>query len=98
MANFLIRRRPQADVDPLRLIRDQLRRFQALDPYADLTDMEPVVSGVQNAALFDPDFDIHESEDEIVIRADLPGVRQDDLDINVMGNRLRIVGKRELEN
>ena len=38
-----------------------------------------------------------ENKDGYVFRADLPGVREDDLDISLTGNRLTISGKREQE-
>ena len=44
---------------------------------------------------WEPFMDIWESEDEWLVVADLPGVRDEDLDVEVMENQLTISGKRE---
>src|SRR5262249_25626173 len=47
---------------------------------------------------FVPDFDVRESKDAYVFRADLPGFREEDIEINLTGNRLTVSGKREVEH
>ena len=42
-----------------------------------------------------PDVDVYETEDAFVVRAELAGVRRDDLRVTVDGERLRIRGIRE---
>jgi HSP20 family protein len=42
-----------------------------------------------------PRFDVHETAGEIVLRADLPGIKQENLEITLTANQLRIAGKRE---
>src|ERR1043166_864407 len=42
-----------------------------------------------------PDFEVRETDDEYVVRADVPGLTSDDLDVTASGNRLQISGKRE---
>jgi len=44
---------------------------------------------------FAPRFDVHETAGEIVLRADLPGIKQENLEITLTANQLRIAGKRE---
>jgi HSP20 family protein len=46
---------------------------------------------------FVPHFDVKESGEGFLFRADLPGVKESDLDISVHGNRLTISGKRDVE-
>jgi HSP20 family protein len=46
---------------------------------------------------FVPAFDVRESKDRYVFQADLPGFRDEDVDISLNGNRLTIAGKREAE-
>jgi HSP20 family molecular chaperone IbpA len=48
-------------------------------------------SGVSDSALRPP-VDIHETADELVLRADMPGVTRERLDIRVDGNNLLIEG------
>ncbi len=44
-----------------------------------------------------PEVDIYESEKEIVLKADLPGVNLDDVDIRVENNTLTVQGERKFE-
>jgi HSP20 family protein len=44
-----------------------------------------------------PAVDIHETEHELVVKADLPGVKVEDLDIRVENNILTIRGERRFE-
>src|SRR5687767_5545509 len=46
---------------------------------------------------FTPDFDVKESKESYVFIADLPGVKEKDIEISVAGCRLSVRGKRELE-
>jgi HSP20 family protein len=41
--------------------------------------------------------DIHETENELVLKADLPGINEKDLDIRVENNMLTIRGERKFE-
>ena len=45
-----------------------------------------------------PDVDIYETEHELVVKADLPDVNPQDLDIHVENNILTIRGERKFEN
>ena len=45
-----------------------------------------------------PALDIKEGDDEIVVRAELPGVDPKDLDITVAGDLLTLSGKKRGEN
>ena len=74
--------------DPFRVMRDVLR----WDPFREL---EATAGG--DYGLFAPSFDVKENKDGYVFRADLPGVREDDLEIALTGNHLTISGKREQE-
>jgi HSP20 family protein len=44
-----------------------------------------------------PAVDIHETENELVLKADLPGIDEKDLDIRVENNMLTIRGERKFE-
>ena len=74
--------------DPFRVMRDVLR----WDPFREL---EAAAAG--DYGLFAPSFDVKENKDGYVFRADLPGVKEEDLEISLTGNRLAISGKREAE-
>lgn len=77
--------------DPLQLLmRDpfQLMRDMLVEPFRALTGRE---------AAWNPGFEIRETDDAFVFRADMPGVRDEDIDISMIGNQLQISGKREQE-
>ena len=73
---------------PLRLMRRLLNwdPFQAIAPSIPLAPMG-----------FVPSFDVKESKEGYLFKADLPGLKEADLDITVTGNRLTVAGKREAE-
>src|SRR5690348_1559997 len=90
MANLVRRNQEQLPGlwEPMRLMRDML----GWDPF---TEMLPSVG--QNEVVFAPRFEVKETKDAYVFKADLPGVKEDDLDVTVTGNRLTVSGKREAE-
>jgi len=44
------------------------------------------------------DFEVRETEDAFLFKADMPGIKPNDLDISLSGNQLQIAGKREREH
>lgn len=64
------------------------------DPFR---QMAPFLSGDEHPAHYTPDFEIKETKDGFVFKADLPGIQEKDLEITMTGNRLTISGKREAE-
>jgi len=76
--------------DPERLMREVLEA----DPFA---RMEPLIQLRPPEGWFTPDIDLKETKDGFEVRADLPGVKESDIDISVSGRRLSISGKREEE-
>jgi HSP20 family protein len=98
MAN-IIRRYPGQEAaqgggawDPFRAVRDAFR----WDPFREI---EAALGGeLRTATSFAPTFDVKETKDAYVFRADLPGVKEDDLEISLTGNRLVVSGHREQES
>jgi HSP20 family protein len=74
---------------PFRLLRDMFR----WEPFRELERglLPPRWVG------FSPDVEVRETKDAYVFQVDLPGVKEEELDISVTGNRLSISGKRETE-
>jgi HSP20 family protein len=48
--------------------------------------------------LWSPSVDVAENQNEIVLRAEVPGMRQEDIDIELTGDTLTIRGERRFEN
>ncbi len=87
----LVRRNPYKDIvqrrepDPFALMQEMLR----WDPFQELL--------ATNERGFAPSFEVKETKKAYVFRADLPGVKEEDLDLSLSGNRLTISGHREEE-
>jgi HSP20 family protein len=95
MANLIRRGAPSelmpGRFDPAQMVRDLMR----FDPFQAMARMAPALE--QQLARFVPDFEVKETPEGYVFKADLPGVSLDDLDITVSGNRLLVSGRREAE-
>jgi HSP20 family protein len=95
MANIVRRRReerergelmePSPVWEPFRMMRDLLR----WDPFRELEAFAPVGRG------FVPSFDVSETKDAYLICADLPGVKEEDLEVSMTENRLQVSGRRD---
>jgi HSP20 family protein len=69
------------------------------DPFAmarELLSWDPFFGGRQTTA-FAPAFEVKETADSFVVKADLPGVAESDLDIAVHNNVLTVSGSRQAE-
>ena len=49
------------------------------------------------AGLWNPAVDVYETNDSIVMKADLPDVKQNEVDVSIEGNTLTIKGERKRE-
>jgi HSP20 family protein len=78
---------------PLRAMRDLLR----WDPFR---EMAPFLASLPafDRLEWSPSFDVTENKDSYVFKADVPGVKKEDLEITTTGNRLQISGKRDTEH
>ena len=76
------------ELDPFRLMREML----GWDPFREMT---PLFSSAVPA--FAPAFEVKETKESFVFKADLQGVKESDLEVTIAGNRLTLAGKREAE-
>ena len=74
--------------DPWRSVRALL----AWDPFRDLAPFS-----LERDAFLAPAFDIKETKDAYVFKADVPGIQEKDLEVTLTGNRLTVSGKRDAE-
>jgi HSP20 family protein len=94
MANLIRRTEPEREMtptawEPIRLMRELLN----WDPFA---EMMPSLRGGE-VGVFAPRFEVKETKDAYVFKADLPGIDEKDVEISLTGNRLTVSGKREAE-
>jgi HSP20 family protein len=97
MANLIPRHTRPAPIarrfgewDPFERLRDLL----AHDPFQDLSRRW---FGEEGSMSFAPRFDTQEDQEGFVIKADMPGMKEADVDVSITGNRLMISGRREEE-
>jgi HSP20 family protein len=100
MSNISIRRQPtdkptvapqvEATWDPWRTMRALL----SWDPFREMASL-PVID--ERGAIFAPAFDVKETKDSYLFKADVPGMQDKDLEVTITGNRLTVGGKREEE-
>jgi HSP20 family protein len=75
-------------------------RAIARDPYLlarELLGWDPFFSSSRPSSAFVPAFEVKETNDSFVLRADIPGVEEKDLDIAVHNGVLTVSGRRQAE-
>ena len=89
-----------------------LIRWRGSDPLKDLLDLQREMNCVFDASLgrsargetalteavWAPAVDIYDQKDNLVIKADLPGMTQKDIDVSVEDDILRIKGEKKKEH
>jgi HSP20 family protein len=75
-------------------------RYVARDPFQfarDLLSWDPFFAGTRQASAFVPAFEVKETSEAFVLKGDLPGVAESELDIAVHSNVLTVSGSRQSE-
>lgn len=96
MANIDVRKNDQPqqstttarEWEPARLMRSLL----SWDPFREMAPF-----ALDRELGFAPAFEVKETKDGYLFKADVPGVKREDIEINLAGNRLSISGKRDAE-
>jgi HSP20 family protein len=78
----------QPSWEPFRVMRD----LMGWDPFREMAPFVP-----QAPLGFSPSFEIKETKDAYLFKADVPGVKESDIEVTLTGNRLTVSGKREAE-
>jgi HSP20 family protein len=73
----------------------RMRDFFDWDPFGDMWQGGERQGGRGMELM--PSFDVRETRDGYVFNADLPGMTEDDIEVNVTGNRLTVSGSRQAE-
>jgi HSP20 family protein len=74
------------------LVHKEPLRFSGFPMLRSLMDREPL-----RELVFTPTFDVKETKEAFLVKADLPGVAEKDLEVTLSGTRLIVSGKREEE-
>jgi HSP20 family protein len=96
MTNLSVRQNRRA-IPHRQLMRDPFESFRVLWNWDPLRGLERAVDTGRPRIEFAPSFDILERDDAFVLKADLPGVKDEDLDVTVTENQLTVSGSRHAE-
>ncbi len=77
-----------APINELNRIRNEINRIFE-DPFDLLVPSTTFFEGGE------PTLDVYEDKDKITVRAELPGMKKEDIDISLQGNTLTISGERK---
>lgn len=79
--------------EPFQMMRD----LMGWDPFQMFGTM-PMMRGRRSGdMMWSPNIEIRENKDGYVFKCDVPGLKPEELDVSVTGDRLQISGKREQE-
>lgn len=81
------------------LVRRESNPVRYRDPFAlarDLFAWDPFGAN-RPTAIFAPDFEVKETADSYVVKADLPGLKEENLDVSLHNGVLSITGSRQAE-
>ncbi|HTQ43499.1 MAG TPA: Hsp20/alpha crystallin family protein [Polyangiaceae bacterium] len=100
MANITIRKqngdKPIA-ATPTEQMWDPWRTMRSLLSWDPFREMAPFPAFEERAIAFSPAFDVKETKDAYLFKADVPGMQDKDLEVTMTGNRLTVSGKRDEE-
>ena len=83
-----------------------IKRSETWDPFDLMTDFQNEMNRLFHRSLhkkngwektFEPEVDLVEEKDTFIVKADLPGIKKEELDIKVEGRVLTLKGERKEE-
>jgi HSP20 family protein len=84
--------------DPFRDIMNLRNQMDALFNEIGMGLLPRTAGQTEAAATWSPAVDIYETDKEIVLKAELPDIKQEDIRVSVDNNRLSITGERKFES
>jgi HSP20 family protein len=85
----IVRRSPLRDMD---IFQNRLRRM-----FDDFTPEWPAFREPSAMSQWAPSVDVYETQNDIVVKAELPGVESKDVDVSFENNILTIRGERQMD-
>jgi HSP20 family protein len=92
--------KPGTVMAPSRPARRLARRLEPESPFdrlLELWNVLPPIAEETLAAKWTPTCDIYETEKEVVVKAELPGLKKEDVQVSIDNNLLSIHGERKFE-
>lgn len=94
MANLTVRR--EGGERRLSMFPEVSSLFRDLMRWDPFREIEPIIPAIETP-IFSPQFDVKETKDAYMFKADIPGIREQDVEVTLTGTRLTVSGKREQE-
>jgi HSP20 family protein len=91
----LIRRRENHDSGMTRPAWNPFETMYEMMRWDPFQSLGGLASGTWGS--FTPSFDVKETADAFLLKADMPGVKEEDLEVSLAGNQLTISGERKEE-
>ncbi len=88
----------------------RFRPFGSVDPFRDLGDIQSEMNRMFDSVfgrppqnqmvdrVWAPSVDVYETKDELVVKAELPGVSEKDIHLSITGDMLTLKGERRWEH
>ncbi len=95
MANIAIRNEKPVQIAPMLDIPEPMEMFRdffRFNPFREMARYMPA-----EVMSFNPVFEVRESKDRFIFVADVPGLKESEIEISLAGNRLLIAGVRKQE-
>ncbi len=94
----IMRRQESSVAKPAALAEwDAFKTMRELMRWDPLQEIGPLAAPAGLAGMFVPDVDVRETPAAYIFKADVPGMKEKDVEVSFTGNRLTIGGKREEE-
>lgn len=93
MAELPIRRSSHPSTAARRLLPERFLDLIGWDPFREIAPL----GWMEERPTFSPAFEVKESKEGYIFTADVPGVKEKDLEVTLTGNRLTVSGSREEE-
>jgi HSP20 family protein len=91
-----VERAPQRAEHPLLTFQEEMNRL--FDGFFGRSALEPFGASREAWAMFSPRVDIAETEHEVVVSAELPGLDDEDIDVSLSPGMLTISGEKKHES
>ncbi len=92
MSNIIMQKTGPAQLSPRLVPEEAANMIRELFRWNPLHEL-----GAMRVSTFAPAFEVRETKDRFVFKADVPGVKEQELEITLAGNRLAVSGGREEE-
>lgn len=82
--------------DPFRKLQNRMGKL--FDDFWSDFEMSPYANGASSEMNFEPKIDLQDKDNDVVLRAELPGMTQDDIEVKLHDGYISIKGEKKNES